>query len=107
MLGSHRKMPSRKEWTDKLRLLIDENLEKQSSINMRVLVAQFGVDNYKSPRTVKEFIYALKDAGRIYIEKNRNGSTIYRSREKAEKSSPSTQVLVKDEKQTRFESFIK
>ena len=86
-------MPSRKEWTDRLLSIINSGLEKDGSLDMRRLVAQFSLDNYKSPNTVREFIYTLHDAEKIFIDKRANRETIFRSKEEAEKQRHTTQFV--------------
>ena len=94
-------MPSRREWTDRLLSLIDAGLEKDGNLDMRKLVAQFSLDYYKSPKTVREFIYALNDAERIFIEKRANRETIFRNKEEAKKLGHTVQIVFKDEDPSR------
>ena len=89
-------MPSRKEWTDRLLSLINAGLEKDGNIDMRKLVAQFSLDNYKSPKTIREFIHTLNDAEKIFIEKRANRETIFRNKEEAEKSRHTKQTALED-----------
>jgi len=94
-------MPSRKEWTDRLLSLINAGLEKDGNIDMRKLVAQFSLDNYKSPKTVREFIYTLRDAEKIYIDKHANRETIFRNKEEAEKPRHTIQTVFENEEPSR------
>jgi hypothetical protein len=91
-------MPSRKEWTDKLRKLIEDGLEKDGKLDMRKLVAQFSIDNYRTRETVKDFIYTLRDAEIIYIETDASGETIFRSIEEAKKQRPTIEIFADDAK---------
>ncbi|MCJ7631871.1 hypothetical protein MUP77_05675 [Candidatus Bathyarchaeota archaeon] len=91
-------MPSRKEWTDKHRKLIEDGLEKDGNLEMRKLVAQFSIDNYRRRETVKDFIYTLRDAEIIYIETDASGETIFRGREEAKKQRPKIEIFVDDAK---------
>ena len=94
-------MPSRKEWTDRLLSLINVGLEKDGNIDMRKLVAQFSLDNYKSPNTVREFIYTLNDAEKIFIDKRANRETIFRNKEEAEKTRHTIQIVLEDKDPSR------
>lgn len=81
-MGSDVQISKRKERLDKLRKYIDERLEKDGNLDMRKFVAKFSIENDVSSRTVKDYIYTLRDAEIIYIERGHIGiETIYRSKE--------------------------
>jgi hypothetical protein len=56
---------------------------------------------------VREFIYTLNDAEKIFIEKRANRETIFRSEEEAEKLGHTIQIVFKNEEpsRTRVEEF--